>query len=182
MKFSEQQPQADQVLMHHTPAWWIAEFRGPIGNQMREMAGCDTVMTGFNGHIPAAVVCQAIAMLNPSARVSVVESSAGTRAEPPAPASPPADAPLTSRSMLDIAADVVGTFAPAAPAPAPKAKAAPKIADVRPAIERAMKIKQRFGLLVACSYLREQGWSFEAAHRILHETLPREREADVPVL
>ena len=69
----EGQGEPDQILMHHTSAWWIAEFRGPVGRRMRAISGADTVLTGFNGHIPAAVVCQAIAMLNPSAKVAVAE-------------------------------------------------------------------------------------------------------------
>jgi hypothetical protein len=180
MKSSELK-QADQVLMYHTPAWWIAEFRGPIGEQMRAMAGSDTVQTGFNGHIPAAVVCQAIAMLNPGADVGVAESvaTAATRPVPPAPSpepvAPAARKPQASASMLDIAADVIGTFKSAAAAPA----ATPKAPEGSRTVERALKIKQRFGLLVACSYLREQGWTFDAARGILLQALPKKPEACV---
>jgi hypothetical protein len=204
MKASEQQHQADQVLMHHTPAWWIAEFRGPIGRQMREAAGSDTLLTGFNGHIPAEVVCQAIAILNPDAQVSLAESVASAAARPqpaspsaPQPASQPAasqPAPPASRPasppaakppaparpaahLSDLAAEVVNNFKPAAPGPA-KAEPAPAAAKAPrddSHIDRALKIKSRFGMLVACSYLREKGWTLEEARRLLWEAAGKER-------
>jgi hypothetical protein len=161
MNPSAQPRQTDQVLMHQTPAGWLAEFRGPLGAQMQAMAGTDTVLTCFHVETPAAVVCRAIAMLNPNARVSVAVSTAAASA---------------ARSTVDSAADLARTID--AVVRAPEAKAPAKVPELRPAINRAMKIKRRFGLLVACSYLREQGWTFEAAHRTLQETLPRERQAD----
>lgn len=168
MKTSEQQHQADQVLMHHTPAWWIAEFRGPLGHQMREAAGTDTVLTGFNGHVPAEVVCQAIAILNPDAQVSVAESVASAAARPQ-PAAPSASQPAARARLSDLAAEVVNTFKPAGPAEAGPAPAPAKAPPVCPHVARALKIKSRFGILVACSYLREKGWTFEEARRLLWE-------------
>jgi hypothetical protein len=161
--------QSDQVVMHHTAAWWLAEFRGPVGRQMKEMVGADTVQTGFNGHIPAAVVCQAIALLNPNAKVTLAGQAA-------------AELPSVSGPVLDFAADVVGKFhgrpkPRASETPAPKPQAAREEGRVRMAIGRAIKLKRRFGLLVACSYLREQGWDFDAAHRILLQADPRKLDA-----
>jgi hypothetical protein len=178
----------DQVLMHHTSAWWVAEFRGPVGRRMRALAGADTVLTGFNGHIPAAVVCQAIAMLNPSAHVTVAEPANVPVAKRPSVgnscAAPVAETPQRREPLLEFAADVVGRFhseakpkASEAPAPKPRTAAVLEEGRVRLAIERAIKLKRRFGLLVACSYLREQGWNFELAHRILVQADPRKAEA-----
>jgi len=182
----EGQVEPDQILMHHTCAWWVAEFRGPVGRRMRAISGADTVLTGFNGHIPAAVVCQAIAMLNPTANVAVAEPPHAPVAKQPSarnaevvqlPAKP-------GDPLLGFAADVVGQFYSepghrARETPAPKAPTAALVEEgrVRLALERAIKLKRRFGLLVACSYLREQGWSFEAAHRILLQADARNLEA-----
>jgi hypothetical protein len=176
MKSSEQRHQADQVLMHHTPTWWIAEFRGPIARQMREAAGTDTVQTGFNGHVPAEVVCRAIAILNPDAEVSVAESLASAAARPlpapqPAAEAPaqPASKPAARTPISDLAAEVVNTFkgdpGPADAGPVPSKE----VQTAAHHLERAMKIRSRFGMLVACSYLREKGWSFEEARRFLYE-------------
>jgi hypothetical protein len=167
----EGQGEPDQILMHHTSSWWVAEFRGPVGRRMRAISGADTVLTGFNGHIPAAVVCQAIAMLNPTAKVAVAEPPLAPAAKLPsarnAGAAPVAETPQPRDALHDCAADVVGKFHGE---PKPEG-------HVRRAIERAIKLKRRFGLLVACSYLREQGWNFEAAHRILVQADPRKPEA-----
>lgn len=175
---------SDQVILHHTPTWWIAEFRGSIAGQLRASCGTDTVTTGFNGHIPGSVVCTAIALLNPNAEVLLAEPAAEVPVNRPArPASTPetpAAAPAArtpahafwkacfSRATqkaasadpaLGLAAEVVGEHR--------QATKPQKTGAERVVIERATKLKRTLGLMVACSYLKEQGWSFEAAHRAL---------------
>jgi hypothetical protein len=87
-------------------------------------------------------------------------------------------------ALLGFAAEVVGQFrrepehrARETPAPKARAEAVYEEGRVRLVLERAIKLKRRFGLLVACSYLREHGWNFEAAHRILLKADARNREA-----
>lgn len=176
----------DRVILHHTHAWWIAEFHGPIAAQMRATWGGDTVLTGFNGHIPAPVVCSAIALLNPSAEVALAEQAqdaAPAAAREPARPAPPqpgrADTPASMAHSFWRACFVRASQKAAAGRDAGLAAAAEVVnkhqravaEETNPArrlaIERAMKLKRSLGLMVACSYLKEQGWSFEAAHRAL---------------
>jgi hypothetical protein len=115
-------------------------------------------------------------MLNPNASVNVAEPVSSPAARPArvsnASVAPVADKAPPRVPGFDLAADVVGKFhrerqPKASEAPAKTTQAVSEEGRVRRALERAMTIKRRFGLLVACSYLREQGWNFEAAHRIL---------------
>jgi hypothetical protein len=185
------QPPAERIILHHTPSCWIAEFRGAVGLEMAAIAGADTLPTGFNGHIPAAVVCRAIALLNPEAEVSLAEA-AGTEPRPMVATGAPARAllraleqpqpkaavaepePAPCDPALRLAAQVIAKHVGAAPAPA---KPSAQDRERRATLERAIKIKKGLGLMVACSYLKERGWSFEAAHQALLETAPRKVES-----
>jgi hypothetical protein len=171
----------DEVVLHHTPTWWVAEFRGPLAERMGALAGGDTVVTGFNGYIPAAVVCQAMETLNPSAKVRLAhgaerQTNPGGR---PAHATPspkphiatvPDDSTKEHDELRKLAAEIVARSQRNA-----QQRAAPAIQDVdaRKTIHRASKLKRHFGLLVACSYLRERGWTFEDAYRTLLHGAPR---------
>lgn len=141
------QPQRDGIVLHHTPDVWLAEFRGPIGEQITALCGTDTVRTGFSGHLPRAVVCSAMALLNPNAAVTVAEPGTVSAAPPCVPAAP---ARKSDDPVLDMAEQVVR-----------------EACGERPALEQALRIKKSLGLMVACSYLRERGWTFEAAHEAL---------------
>lgn len=177
----------DRIILHHTAMWWIAEFRGPIAEEIKAISGADTVPTGFNGCLPGPVVCQVIALLNPNAEVKLAGAVAHSESthlapvralpkaqkQPDESASRSSAAPETSsEAVLCPAAEVVGEHyreALAETATAFKRCSADKERQVRFTVERAKKIKKALGLLVACSYLREKGWSFEAAYRILHK-------------
>src|SRR5688572_28455178 len=163
----------DHIILHHTPRCWMAEFRGPVARAMAAIAGADIVPTGFNGHVPGTVVCSAIALLNPDAEVSLAEAAAAraplTLAKPQpqamAQAQPTASLPTTPASCdrtLRLAAEVIGKYLPGNPGETPKTTKA-----LHPTLKRALKIRRALGLIVACSYLRERGWSFEAAHQAL---------------
>jgi hypothetical protein len=129
------------------------------------------------------VVCQAIALLNPNAKVTLAGQAAPAAELPSvsdAGMAAVAQTPRARDAVLDFAADVVGKFhsqpkPKVSEGPAPKPQGALEEGRVRMAIGRAIKLKRRFGLLVACSYLREQGWNFDAAHRILLQADPRRR-------
>jgi hypothetical protein len=186
----EKSAAVDHIILHHTPHCWIAEFRGAVGRELAAIAGVDTLPTGFNGHVPGTVVCQAIAILNPDAEVILAD--AATEPRPLVATGAPAHAfsqvlhdaqasPSSPKSQtsdpLSLAAEIVRKYLPAKPAEAPKP--AP-VADVDPGanahratIARARKIRHSLGLIVACSFLKERGWSVEAAHRALVQAEPR---------
>ncbi len=132
------------VVLHHTPAWWIAEFRGSVASRVKAIAGSSTVTTGFNGHVPGTVVRSAIAALNPGAEVMLAQAEHN-----PAPATP-------KDEMLALAADVV------------RNENHSQAAD----LDRARRIRRGFGTLAACSFLRDRGWSFEAAYGALVSSKP----------
>jgi hypothetical protein len=173
----------DEVVLHHTPTWWVAEFRGPLAQRMSTLAGGDTVVTGFNGNIPAEVVCQAMETLNPSAKVRLAHGSdrqtkPGGKPAPlaPSPKPPVAKVPDPSSGEDDelrkLAAEIVARAHRNARDGQLRAAPATDV-DAGEAIHRASKLKRHFGLLVACSYLRERGWTFEDAHRALLQGAPR---------
>jgi hypothetical protein len=172
----------DEVVLHHTPTWWVAEFRGPLAERMRSLAGGDTVVTGFNGNIPAEVVCHAMETLNPSAKVRMAHSTdrqtnPGVRTPQPLPKPPIATVPQDSTGEDDelrkLAADIVARYQRNARDAEQCTVPATREVDAGEAIHRASKLKRHFGLLVACSYLRERGWTFEDAHRTLLQGEPR---------
>jgi hypothetical protein len=167
-----------------TPTWWVAEFRGALAERMRSLAGGDTVVTGFNGNIPAEVVCHAMETLNPSAKVRMAHST-DRRTNPTAksvPVAPPpkqivATVPQNSTGEDDelrkLAADIVARYQRNARDAEQCTVPATQERDAEEAIHRASKLRRHFGLLVACSYLRERGWTFEDAHRTLLQGVPR---------
>jgi hypothetical protein len=161
----EVQSLVDQIILHHTPTWWIAEFRGPVAEDVKVIAGSDTVPTGFNGCIPGPVVCQAIALLNPNAEVSLSGAAAIAQPRSTKQDTKPEASPVAHSSPRDGAERILGLAA--------------EVARKHSALERAMSIKKSFGLLVACSYLTAKGWSFEAAQLALLEFLPRNLEASL---
>jgi hypothetical protein len=142
----------DLVILHHTPAWWIAEFRGAVAQRVKAITGASTVVTGFNGHVPGSVVCKAIALLNPNAEVVLAQAGEEPHAKKAAPEEP--------NALLAIAADVVANCRPSRAGEAPQARA-----DA----QRARRIRRSLGMMAACSYLRDRGWSFDSAHRMLLE-------------
>jgi hypothetical protein len=194
MRRSDAPAARPQVILHHTPTCWLAEFRGPIADDMKDLVGSETVPTGFNGHVPAAVVRHAIALLNPDAAVTVAGApAAASLALVPLIASEqsiPRAAPMDE--FLNIAASVVAaaTTKPRADVPAvaagrpgrQKPERPPMAAErpISPHLERALKIRKSLGIVVASRYLKKRGWTFEAAHRILLATWPRKLEACVP--
>jgi hypothetical protein len=178
----EVQSLINRILLHYTPMWWIAEFRGPVAEEIKTIFGINMVPTGFNGCVPGPVVCQAMALLNPNAEVTLAGAVADAkssqvapvRALPQAQKQPDTSAirsavPETwSEAVRTFAAEVVGKHYPDAPAqPVTAVEPSGAEKERHSAAKRAMKIKKALGLLVACSYLREKGWSFEAAHRFL---------------
>jgi hypothetical protein len=158
----EMQSVGDRILLHHTPTWWIAEFRGPVGESVKAIAGADSVRTGFNGCVPGPVVRQAIALLNPSAEVSLSGAAGIAQRQPTRQDKKPKASPIAPSTPRDGAERILGLAA--------------EVARKHAELERAIDIKKSCGLLVACSYLREKGWSFEAAHLGVLELLPRVSE------
>lgn len=204
----ESSPPIDRIVLHHTPAWWMAEFFGSVAQQVSAIAGVDMVPTGFNGCVPGTVVRQAIEYLNPNTEVKLAEPADVIRADsgkvkstvapekkssiqaiqpvaaviaaaaaaslledPQLQATPStaSTAAAKSNTTLALASEVIGKSL-GAPAKASHHGNVDKEHKARATLDRAMKIKEEFGLLVACSYLREKGWSFEAAHRTLLAT------------
>lgn len=277
-------PPKEVIILRHTPAHWLAEFVGPAADQMRSVYGSAEVPTGFNGCVPAQVVRQAMATLNPNAELVIEERASGEKQaaaplsldftmppgiapgspaekQPAAPSNPhdsrasaldraaqvvgqhsreaaasaaqvqpprcdqsldftipPVNAPTppvekqraappsvrdSRSSALDLAAQVVGQRgreAAAGPAQVRSlgtaaraaANVAPAATNVAPAItpnlhdekqrlahaalKRAATLRKELGMLVACSYLKEQGWTVEAAHQALNQFCAVKRE------
>lgn len=201
----ESSPPIDRIVLHYTPAWWMAEFFGSVARQVRAIAGVDMVPTGFNGCVPGTVVRQAIELLNPNTEVKLAEPADVMRADPSKvtaapekssiPATPPVAAAIAaaavasslenrraqttpstastaaakSNAALALASEVIGKCL-GARATASDQDSAENEHKTRTMLDRAMKIREELGMLVACSYLREKGWSFEAAHRALLAT------------
>lgn len=149
-----------QVILHHTTACWMAEFRGAVGDEMKAMAGADIVPTGFNGHVPGPVVRQAIALLNPDSTVTIAGDAS---AEAPALIVEKTAALPTGRPSPGAIKDLVA-----------------KERRPSPHVERALQIRKSLGIVVASRYLKRRGWTFEAAHRVLLQTWPRKLEACMP--
>jgi hypothetical protein len=158
MRRSDAPAARPEVILHHTPTCWLAEFRGPIAEDMKDSVGSETVPTGFNGHVPACVVRQAIALLNPDASVTVAGA-------PTSAALVPAPIPVKTSGRKRRQES---------PAPMEAER------RISPHLERALKIRRSLGMVVASRYLKKRGWTFEAAHRVLLATWPRKLEACVP--
>jgi hypothetical protein len=182
LTFDGQPGANDLVILHHTPAWWIAEFRGTVAQRVKAIAGASTVVTGFNGHVPGSVVCKAIAMLNPNAEVMLARAEELPQAKKAIDEAP--EVKQATDELFAVAADVVGYSRPRA-GEALQVREEPRERQVREEprerqvreeprerqeqadIERARGIRRRLGTMAACSYLRDRGWSFEAAHQLL---------------
>lgn len=158
----------DQVILHHTEKCWMAEFRGPIAREMTAMTGVDILPTGFSGHLPAVVVCSAIALLNANAEIKLADGTPDAQAKP-GTAGLSGEAPAPT---LVLAAQVVSKYARGGAA-VPEEKRA-EVEERRSTLKRAMKIRKGLGLMVACSYLKDRGWNTDAAYQALNQpVVPR---------
>lgn len=101
----------------------------------------------------------------------------------PAPAIGPRPQAETQRAAPSNPAPMAPPTAAVGPvASAPPARATTDASDAKQrgtqeALKRALTLRKELGLLVACSYLKEHGWTFEAAHEVLNRICPAKREA-----